>query len=486
MGKRVSLDQKRLQKQSIMRPVLNSALILDYINEAFIALDTQDRIMYCNKQAEYYLRRQLTDLEGKRIWDEYPRLQGEFLNQVEKAKRTGEEVTFLYYYSLMDIWFNVRVHWTDVGTLLYYNDVTKRVRAEERVKQERERLDSLLGNVPGVVWEMQTDNLHIARLDFISHYVETMLGYSVDEWFSSGQLWYTVIYPEDRNRVIEDLERAISSGQGGVSRFRWVAKTERVIWVESHFDVIKDSQHHTVGLRGVTMDISDRMELERRKDEFISMASHELKTPVTTIKGFTQILSHYFKNNDRARYFLHKMDTQIDRLTVLINDLLDVSRIQSGKLELHREMFIVDNLVSDIVEDLQQTTSHHRIVIEGGTNRYVFADKYRVSQVIINLISNAIKFSPRADQIIVKINQDNQFIGVSVQDFGIGISNRHKPHVFDRFFQADNTIRQSFSGLGLGLYISSEIVQRHGGSIDVESEKGKGSTFSFRLPIAKG
>lgn len=230
--------------------------------------------------------------------------------------------------------------------------------------------------------------------------------------------------------------------------------------------------------------VSERKQLEKNKDEFIRIAAHELKTPITTLKGFTQLLQQHLKRKKERKLelFVSRMDTQIDNLTRLVSDFFDVSKISAGKLDLQKERFEVDVLVSEVVENIQQSTDKHKIAILGSAGKRVLADRYRISQVLVNLLTNAIKFSPKSSKINVLLATDKDGVRVSVQDFGIGISAKNLEKVFDQFFQADTKIRLSMAGMGLGLYISSEIVKRHGGKIWVKSKKGKGSTFSFSLP----
>lgn len=233
--------------------------------------------------------------------------------------------------------------------------------------------------------------------------------------------------------------------------------------------------------------VTERKKVEKTKDEFISIAAHELKTPMTTIKGYTQLLKEYFKKTDdtKIRTYISKMDSQIDNLTRLITDFFDVSRIQTGKLELEKEEFEVDSLVKTVVEDMQHMMLDHKIIIIGETHEKILADKYRISQVLTNFLSNAAKFSPKADKIKVFLSTKNNWVTISVQDFGIGISKSDLKNVFERFFQARTHVRQSIAGLGLGLYISSEIIRRQGGKISAKSQQGKGSTFSFSLPLIR-
>ena len=225
------------------------------------------------------------------------------------------------------------------------------------------------------------------------------------------------------------------------------------------------------------------------RDEFISVASHELKTPVTSIKAFAQVLQNKFKKNNDVESFklLTKVNTQIDKLVVLIQDLLDVSKIEEGKLEYNETEFYIDELIKEVVEELQRTTENHNIDCITGEKLLIKADKDRIGQVLTNLITNAIKFSTDNKKIIVKTKHTNKNVVVSVQDFGIGIPQEKQDRIFERFFQITgrNNVRHSSSGLGLGLYISSKIIHQHKGKIWVKSIEGKGSTFYISLPINK-
>lgn len=240
----------------------------------------------------------------------------------------------------------------------------------------------------------------------------------------------------------------------------------------------------------ITRDITERLLAERRKDEFISMASHELKTPVTSLKGFTYVLQRRLSKLGDAQmlHYLERMDTQLDKLTSLINELLDISRMQSGKLRLRTEPVDLDGLVEETVETVQTTTSTHQLSIEGSTGAQVLGDRDRLGQVFLNLLINAIKYSPRAERVIVRLflDDDGQHACVGVQDFGIGIDQVHHEKIFERFYQVTDPEEKTYPGLGIGLYISSEIVTRHQGRLWVESRKGRGSTFFVALPRLLG
>jgi signal transduction histidine kinase len=221
------------------------------------------------------------------------------------------------------------------------------------------------------------------------------------------------------------------------------------------------------------------------RDDFISVASHELKTPITSVKMFAQILKKHSQQigDEKAITYFSKMDKQLNKLTELIYDLLNVSKIQAGKMEFREEVFDFDSAVKEIVDILQQSEIRHMIKLEGKTGKKIKGDEERIGQVINNLVSNAIKYSPKANEVIVELSADNKNVYVAVQDFGIGMQKEHLEKIFERFYRVYDTTDKTFPGLGIGLYISSEIVKRHGGKFWVDSSIGEGSTFHFSLPI---
>jgi signal transduction histidine kinase len=217
------------------------------------------------------------------------------------------------------------------------------------------------------------------------------------------------------------------------------------------------------------------------------MTSHELKTPVTSLKGFTNVLQRRLARQEDTQglHYLARMDAQLDKLTSLISDLLDISRMQSGNLPLRAAPFDLDTLIDEIIENVQVAVASHRLLVEGRTDALVFGDRDRLGQVYINLLTNAIKYSPRADNVLVRLWQQEEppRAMVSIHDSGIGIDTIHHEKIFERFYQVTDPEEKTYPGLGIGLYICREIVVRHRGRIWVESSKGQGSTFYVALPI---
>jgi len=223
-----------------------------------------------------------------------------------------------------------------------------------------------------------------------------------------------------------------------------------------------------------------------KKDEFISIASHELKTPVTSIKGYVQLLRFNFQKegNNTAAELLTKVDVQINKLTNLIGDLLDVKKIENGQLQYHEDRFDFNVLVDEIIEETGRVLNKHTIVASLAESRIMYGDRNKIGQVITNLLENAGKYSPSGSIITVQTSVKDGKIKLSIKDRGIGIPKEQLGKIFERFFRVSSETENTYAGLGLGLYISSEIIKRHHGTIGVDSKEGNGSTFYFELPVA--
>lgn len=231
-------------------------------------------------------------------------------------------------------------------------------------------------------------------------------------------------------------------------------------------------------------DITERKKLDERKDEFLGIASHELRTPLTSIKGYVQIAMRNLENNEyqKLQTNIGKTQRYVDRLNDLIAELLDVSRIQSGKLKLNKSEFLLKDLIQDSVESIQSTSTTHTIKVVNDIEVSLKADKDRLEQVLTNLLSNAIKYSPKADTVILETKRAANEVIISVTDFGLGIPPDKLDHVFERFYRVEETAK-NISGLGIGLFIAHEIINRHSGRMWVESTLNKGSVFYVALPI---
>ncbi|MBI2600164.1 MEDS domain-containing protein [Candidatus Daviesbacteria bacterium] len=253
----------------------------------------------------------------------------------------------------------------------------------------------------------------------------------------------------------------------------------------------RESIHYVAEIGSVRVygvDITELKRLEQQKDHFLGVATHELKTPVTSIKAYAQVLQQVFydQGDIKSAEMLGKMEGQVNRLISLIKELLDITRIQTGKLQFNKDYFDFNEMVDETVEEVQRISPAHEMVKELARTTVVYGDRERIGQVLTNFLTNAVKYSQRKNQVKVMTNGKNGQIVLSVQDFGIGIPKEKQQKIFKRFYQIETLGERTPTGLGLGLYISSEIIKRHEGKIWVESETGKGSVFSFSIPLGKG
>jgi len=274
--------------------------------------------------------------------------------------------------------------------------------------------------------------------------------------------------------------------------FEFADKRNKSMTVEDYFETNNAWYQVRVypskdGLSVYFQDITERVGVEKQKDEFLSVASHELRTPITSIKAFGQMLEKNFRRKGDVAYeeLMIKINRQVDRLSNLILDLLDVSRIQSGKLMFRKKDFNLTELAFDITEEMRRITDKTIILKKPAKAIKIYGDRERLGQVITNLISNAIKYSPKSKTVKVVLETLKGKAKVCVIDNGIGISKNEQKKIFQRFYRGESAKKNNLGGIGLGLFISNEIIHRHKGRMSVESVKGKGSVFCFKIPLIK-
>jgi two-component system sensor histidine kinase/response regulator len=257
--------------------------------------------------------------------------------------------------------------------------------------------------------------------------------------------------------------------------------------VKTFYRIYEQSRKLIEVQKELLKEIEFRKQAERKKDEFISIASHELKTPLTSVKGYMQLLERNLDRGDIAtvKRHLDKAQVQIEKLNDLIADLLDISKIESGKLKFNKKLFNIDKLIDSVIEIIHQSNPEFTISKNGAIGKEIFGDEARIEQVVINFLTNAIKYSPGTTEVHINLELLGEKIYLGVRDFGIGIDPAMQKHVFDKFYRVEETAIR-FQGLGIGLYISAEIIRRHSGEIGVKSRAGEGSEFYFYLPVNAG
>ncbi|CAI8782218.1 response regulator [Chryseobacterium sp. IT-36CA2] len=306
--------------------------------------------------------------------------------------------------------------------------------------------------------------------------------------YSDSEQNFPEIYSDDPD-IIEEFERCRKKGKA----LELEVRIKNVASGNYRYHLLRVTPVYDEGRIknwvGTFTDIDDQKKVEKEKDEFLSIASHELKTPLTSIKAYVQLLERKLKLDKESSEagFVTKVQGQIEKLNTLITDLLDVSKIENGKLKINKKPVNLENLISNAIETILQTHDQREVKIERhGTKPDILIplDEIRIEQVLINFLTNAIKYSPDNNQVIVTtfVDEEAEEVRVNVTDFGIGIPDFKQDAVFKKFYRVEESSLQ-FQGMGIGLFICSEIIKQHHGSVGVSSIVDEGSTFYFTLPL---
>lgn len=431
---------------------------------------------------------------GKRIEEGIPELVGQaFLGLLKQVYESGETYSAkedradlvvdgklqTYYYNFS--YQPLKNHNGEVYAIANIAvDVTDAVIAKQRLQENEAKYKNLADSLPIIIWTADKEGN-------IDYYNKKWYDYTGFEGVDSREAaTHKILHPDDVARATQVWQRSKESKSAYEIEYQFKdSQTEDSYkWFLGRAVPIKDPNDEIIQWIGTCTDINEFKQFQQQKDNFLGIASHELKTPLTSLKLYSQYLEKNLRKQDDQKNadVALKMDDQINKLTGLVNDLLDVTKIQNGKILLNKSDFNFDELVAEIITEQQMSTSH-RIYLEAENIGNIYGDRHRISQVMSNLISNAIKYSPDSDkiQITTKLTEEGCVL-FSVRDYGIGIPEDKKDKVFEQYYRVSGSMEHTFPGLGLGLYISSEIIKRSGGRIFVNSIEGKGSEFCFEIP----
>ncbi|WP_129713572.1 PAS domain-containing protein [Pedobacter sp. SYP-B3415] len=296
------------------------------------------------------------------------------------------------------------------------------------------------------------------------------------------------IAEEDQERVQQAIDTAMSYASGGDYDIHYTIinpldKVARVVRAKGKAQF--NENREPIRLSGVLLDITEQKKDEQRKNDFIGIASHELKTPLTSLKALIQVTGQKLKTSEDQflKNTIEKSGVQVKKMEAMINGFLNISRLESGKMAIEKTRFNLQTLIEEIIKETALTTTSHQIVFESGCPVEITADADKIESVISNLIGNAAKYSARGTNITVNCQQSSKHVTVSVTDQGMGITPEDQQRIFDRYFRVESSHSRHISGFGIGLYLSAEIIHLHKGEIGVTSEPGIGSTFYIRLPL---
>ena len=358
-------------------------------------------------------------------------------------------------------------------------DINEQKCIEQALRQSQQRVRALIdSNLIGIVTIEGEENVFVeANEAFLQ-----MSGYSREDIDRRRLTRARMAIPEDAPLFERACQELAARGQHTPFETELVCKDGSRLPVLVGGVLFQDQPRQTVCF---ILNNSARKELEQRKDNFISIASHELRTPLTALKLQTSLLYRQLvkQGHPDALPVLARIDSQVNRLTRLVGELLNLSKIQTGKLEYTQEPVDLDQLLQETVETMQQTSPTHAILLHGVTHAVLLGDPDRLAEVFTNLLSNAIKYSPDAKTVEVDLRRSSETVTISIRDSGIGIPQESREKIFERFTRGFDPSQKAFPGLGLGLYIVAEIVKHHGGTISVESKVGEGSTFHVTFPL---
>ncbi|WP_428330071.1 PAS domain-containing sensor histidine kinase [Mucilaginibacter sp.] len=362
------------------------------------------------------------------------------------------------------------------GVMVLCQEVTELVNAKLNTEEaeERARLAVEAAALGTFDLNLQTDALITSpRLDEIM---------GIDP-SSNHTTYFSAIHPDDLMIRHRALETAFETGK--LHYIVRIIKEGDIRWIQTEGKVYYDKEGKPLRLLGSMLDITDKKLDDLRKNDFIAMVSHELKTPLTSLQAYIQVLNGKAQKSEDSfeKNLLGKADLQVRKMGNMINGFLNLSRLESGKLPLAKTQFDLDELLSQIIDNINTTINSHEIRFEPCPPVTVFADQEKIGSVLTNLLHNAIKYSPKGKLVEVKCELLENGAQVSVKDEGMGIKPADLPYLFDRYYRVESKHTAHISGFGIGLYLSAEIVNQHNGKIWAESEIGIGSTFYFSLPL---
>jgi PAS domain S-box-containing protein len=426
-----------------------------------------------------------------------PELQGQpFLGILDQVYTSGEpfyanEIRSLLEHdgALKEIFFNVTYQPIADSTgktadiMVVAVDVTEQVNARKTVEQSEQHFRHLADLVPAKI----SNALPSGEVTFFNQQWLDFAGMRFEDLRDFG--YHQMMHPEEISPFQVGLAQAAATGIPHTSEMRFKNIQGKYVWHLNIASPIFDENGSIKMWVGSTTDIQKIKEEEQRKGDFVSMLSHELKTPVTTIKGHIQLLLRTLnKETDSAlteklRPSMSRIDVLLTQLTGLITDMLDLTRIETGRLDLRVETLLLNSLLTEVVDDFKLSNQQHKFNLSMESEVEVNVDKHKISQVLINLIANAIKYAPNSNVIDVSmLTMDNNVL-VRIRDYGIGIEEKDQEKIFDRFYRVEGQNESHYSGFGIGLYLAYSIISAHKGKITLESTKGEGSTFTIHLPL---
>lgn len=476
-------QQQRLHKMFMKAPIgmalyAKDDFVIEYANENICKIWGKGGPLEVLGQSIFKMLPSMEEFGYREIFEQVISTGQSYLGRESPVKydRGGELETFYFDLNLEPVFGKGQ---QVTGLLSVVNDVTERVLTRKSIENAEERL-RLASEATGIgSWDLDL----LSKEIIYSASLADLFGVpgKTDLSFTSLR---AIIHPEDTSIVEQAFQSALISG-----KYNYQARIKRadgiIYWISVSGKVIFNDKGTPVRMLGTVMDITESKQDELQKNDFIAIASHELKTPLTSLKAYAQLLKSSKASSDPGfiKSVGSRIEGQINKMTKLVYSFLDLSKIETNKTELRKEMINLNELIKEVVTDYLFQERNHPISFVEEALPLIYADKNKITQVVDNLVSNAIKYSPQGGKVLVSATLQNEEVLVSVEDHGIGIDNNHLHKIFDRFYRIDDLQVKNASGFGIGLYLCADIVKRHQGKISLQSEPGKGSRFFFTLPV---
>jgi two-component system CheB/CheR fusion protein len=380
--------------------------------------------------------------------------------------------------ALIHVLFSVSYLTNDMGKVTGASVIARNVTEQRQAILELEQANTILyhiiQNTPDVICVKDISGRYLMLNNAASTYLGgttlTLLGKKDED-----------IMPKDMAKKIrEHDEKVIASKKPLQMEEEFLVHGEKRTLLATKVPYF-DTNKKLIGIIAVSKDISDIKNKQKDRDDMLAIVSHELKNPLTSISLYSHELQRSLQSPKNVNY-AKKIVTHTKRLNSFIHELLDLARLESRTFDLHYEKFLLSEILEEVIESIHDEYPTHQIEVQGSYPKKLYADKFRLSQILTNLLTNAIKYSPHANRVLITISATDSELLLCIQDFGIGIPKKHQEHIFDKYFRVKN---KNTPGTGLGLHIVAEIVKLHGGKIWVESKKNNGSTFFVSLPHKK-
>ncbi|MGK7396101.1 MAG: ATP-binding protein [Candidatus Cyclobacteriaceae bacterium M3_2C_046] len=359
-------------------------------------------------------------------------------------------------------------------TLRYSWEQRERIRAVNALKESESRFRTIANSAPVLIWMTN----HEGKAIFFNKIWQQFTGKSVEAGMNGG--WYECFHPDDRGKYQDEIRQAHHQQISFKTEYRLKDQQGEYKWMQDQANVRTDDEGEFLGLTGSVIDITEQKVLEKNKNDFLSMASHELKTPLTGAKAYLQLLKTNLSDQDQVK-FVEQAEKSINKLNHLIHDLLKVNQFEEERLELEKERVDYHKFLKQMVMEIKKDYPDREISLHGYSDKQIPIDRDKIREVLENLLVNALKYSTANKPVKVEVHNTSDGIQTIVKDQGIGIPAENQEKVFDRYFKVEKK-RNNYSGLGIGLYISRIIVKAHGGKLFFESEEGYGASFYVELP----